>query len=597
MLDPAALEEAGDLVGGVYAGIEALMLDHLVRVMISGDKLDQTSYTALAVAAQTNTAALRRIVDANRGRIDEAVRVTVETYLREADEADVSRVGGEAIWPRQVQGTVDGLATVLERDNLDMVEGAKRAFLEASGRAVTQVNTGAMTTERALHQAVRDLEGKGIDFIQYKNAETGAKTVRNHSDVAVRRHVRTQIAQDAGRMTERRMDEQGIDLVEVSSHPGARPSHKAWQGRCYSRSGEKTIDGVTYPDFYSSTGYGTGAGLCGWNCRHSFGPYLHGTPHSYEPDPKSETGLDDEEIYRLTQRQHDIEREIRSAKREVRGAQIAHDREGTPESLTALNSAKSKLRSRQAKMRDLIESSNARCKDGTAVLHRNPRREWAGDMPVGATRGMSSASSRTVWPGHGRMITREQYKELRDLANSHGVNIVGFRRSDVDMLAARKMIDAAGRMQESFPNLVDGGITLRLSGMHSDDFALIHLDEPGVIRLNREAMRSLDALESEYQKCVSDGLFVAGTHCDAIVYHEVGHMYAASNGIDPLEISRQVTGVEGEGLLPYVGENLSAYAAEYADGREIASEVFAAYYSEVNNDFADSFMSALRRQV
>lgn len=34
-------------------------------------------------------------------------------------------------------------------------------------------------------------------------------------------------------------------------------------------------------------------------------------------------------------------------------------------------------------MRDFIADSNDKCKKGTAVLHRNPRREWAGDMPKG----------------------------------------------------------------------------------------------------------------------------------------------------------------------------------------------------------------------
>jgi len=28
-----------------------------------------------------------------------------------------------------------------------------------------------------------------------------------------------------------------------------------------------------YPDFIDSTGYGTGGGLCGWNCRHNFIPF------------------------------------------------------------------------------------------------------------------------------------------------------------------------------------------------------------------------------------------------------------------------------------------------------------------------------------
>ena len=28
-----------------------------------------------------------------------------------------------------------------------------------------------------------------------------------------------------------------------------------------------------YKDFVKSTGYGTGGGFCGWNCRHSFIPF------------------------------------------------------------------------------------------------------------------------------------------------------------------------------------------------------------------------------------------------------------------------------------------------------------------------------------
>lgn len=59
-------------------------------------------------------------------------------------------------------------------------------------------------------------------------------------------------------------------LIEVSAHHGARPTHQLWQGKVYAVDGPKKIGRVIYPDFVTSTGYGTGAGLCGWNCRHSF---------------------------------------------------------------------------------------------------------------------------------------------------------------------------------------------------------------------------------------------------------------------------------------------------------------------------------------
>lgn len=35
-------------------------------------------------------------------------------------------------------------------------------------------------------------------------------------------------------------------------------------------------DGERYEDFEAATGYGTGPGLCGWNCRHNFYPFYPG---------------------------------------------------------------------------------------------------------------------------------------------------------------------------------------------------------------------------------------------------------------------------------------------------------------------------------
>lgn len=38
----------------------------------------------------------------------------------------------------------------------------------------------------------------------------------------------------------------------------------------------------------SATGYGTGAGLCGWNCRHTFGPYIEGCPRVWTDEKLEE---------------------------------------------------------------------------------------------------------------------------------------------------------------------------------------------------------------------------------------------------------------------------------------------------------------------
>lgn len=380
MLAPEQIERAGEMVGAVYREMEAAMLDHLASVMASGGGITGRAMAEIALLAQSQTAELRRIVERHAATVDAAVLATAEEFLELSDANDMERAGGAPMWPRQVDATVAGIARILARDNLQMVEGAKEAFLRASARAVTEVNTGLRTAEQALHRAVRSLERQGIDMITYQNAETGRVTVRNKADVAVRRHVRTQMAQDGMRMTLERMERLDVELVEVSSHPGARPEHAEWQGMCYSMEGQRVIDGTLYPDLRQATGYGTVSGLGGANCRHSFGPYRHGAPRMYDPDPQPECGVTSAELYEMEQGQRYRERRIREAKRELKGAQILYDKLGSPDSRDELMRAKTLLRNRQDAMRAYIDACNAKG-NGRPVLIRHPDREWAGDMP------------------------------------------------------------------------------------------------------------------------------------------------------------------------------------------------------------------------
>ena len=394
MLSPEQIEEAGERVAAVYREIEARMLDHLARAMAEGWGKSPRTVTETALLAQSQAGELRRMVEEFRPSIDAAVLEVVEGCLEASDEDDVARAGGSPMWPAQIDATVRGMAEVLARDNVQMAEGAKQAFLNASIEAVTRVNSGDADRESALHRAVRKLERDGIDVVTYQDASTGRVTVRNKADVAVRRHVRTQIAQDAQRMTMARMERLGIDLVEVSSHSDARESHAEWQGQCYSLKGEQVIDGVRYPDFYLHCMSGDlGDILGGVNCRHSYGPYRHGAPRMYEPDPQHPSGLPGAEVYELEQGQRYRERKIREAKRELRGAQLLYERDKSAANLAEYLKAKQQLQRRQEKMREYIDGANAKSKTGKPVLHRKPDREWAGDMPKSK---MPASANRTL---------------------------------------------------------------------------------------------------------------------------------------------------------------------------------------------------------
>ena len=216
-----------------------------------------------------------------------------------------------------------------------------------------------------------------------------------------------------------------------------------------------------------------------------------------------------------------------------------------------------------------------------------------------SARSMASANG-IEWPGHGRMIRRAEYLSLRDEASKYGIKLVNFAKSDVDPAAAKlainavaKALDRDKRIASAFPE----GLTLELSGMYSGDFASMSREDRTRLRLNYEAMRDVRVLKEQYSNLVGKGWFVAGTEADAVLFHEIGHSVAYASGIDPLEISREITGKSGAELLEYVRKNLSEYAAAFADGTEIASEAFSAYISGVDNEFAEKFAHEVLRRM
>lgn len=191
-----------------------------------------------------------------------------------------------------------------------MAKASGNALIHAMDLAWLEVASGAYTPDEAVYKAVKNLADKGITVVTYE--KSGEKIAARHDqvDVAVRRAVRTSINKACCDMQLDLAGEMGCDLVEVTSHLGARPTHADWQGQVYSVSGKNS----KYKSF-SVTGYGTGDGLGGWNCRHSFYPYFEGL--SERASVPSFTAEENEEYYKLTQKQRALERDIRKSKREL----------------------------------------------------------------------------------------------------------------------------------------------------------------------------------------------------------------------------------------------------------------------------------------
>ena len=196
-----------------------------------------------------------------------------------------------------------------------------RQFERALDLAYMQVTTGAFGHTEAVRNAIKQLSRGGLEAVVYDSGRV------EHLDVAVRRAVLTGVNQTAAKLQIARADEMGCDLVEVTAHAGARPSHAVWQGGIYSRSGKSD----QYENFEYATGYGTGPGLCGWNCRHNFHPYFEGiSKPAYTQEELEQFNAKNYEYngvkmteYEATQKQRYIERQIRRWKREEQAMQAA----------------------------------------------------------------------------------------------------------------------------------------------------------------------------------------------------------------------------------------------------------------------------------
>lgn len=178
----------------------------------------------------------------------------------------------------------------LTRSTMDQ---AQNDLINMLDEADMRVAAGVQSYSSAVCDILDRYAGKGIEVLY----PTGTKRTL---EAAVLCCVRTSMAQMAGQVTMEYVKQAGTNLVITSAHTGARftdhdepANHMSWQGRIFyvsdadlarftevkgkvEESGERAGGSKNtgkYPDFVKTTGYGTGVGLCGYNCRHSFGPY------------------------------------------------------------------------------------------------------------------------------------------------------------------------------------------------------------------------------------------------------------------------------------------------------------------------------------
>lgn len=196
-------------------------------------------------------------------------------------------------------------------------DAVQKLFVSEMDKIYNLVTSGALSHTQAVREAVDRIAAEGVT-VHYDSGH------KDTIETATLRAVRTGVSQATGAIQIARMDEMDWDIILTSAHLGARSgnggqnpgNHLWWQGQFFSRTGRTK----KYPDFYASTGYGTGEGLCGWNCRHSFGP--GDGIHSPFAD-KDVLYADNHKVEQLNKRQRELERRIRKTKRELQALKTA----------------------------------------------------------------------------------------------------------------------------------------------------------------------------------------------------------------------------------------------------------------------------------
>ena len=279
----------------------------------------------------------------------------------EADEAFYVAHGLEPTSFLQSESMLRLLADTYQRTNGEIhnftrttAQASQQRLIKVLDDAHFKVMTGAQSYTAAVKDAVNEIVGNQTK-VHYPSGHTDT------IETAVLRAVRTGVGQASGNMAMQGMIERDWDLIRTSAHIGARygdggenPSnHFWWQGKLFSRTGKTP----GYLLFEEATGYGTGEGLCGWNCRHSFGP---GDPnHNPYADFDAE---ENKKAYDLSQKQRTAEARIRAAKLKVLGLREAVD-SATDEAVKATlqdeyNKAALKLQNYNKAYNDFCESNN-----------------------------------------------------------------------------------------------------------------------------------------------------------------------------------------------------------------------------------------------
>lgn len=412
MLPPSYLDRMPDAFVALWQQVEAEILQDVARRIGKMGAITETANWQLWRYQQTEAVRnnVVKLLAKYSGKSESTIRRLMQeaaTEAMEREDAIYYHYGMEPM-PFEESAALNNLLTAGARQTAGTWQNLTAttantvtgAFERALNAAWLKVSTGAFDYKTAVKQAVDSLTDD-MPMVTYASGHTDS------IEVAARRAILTGVNQTAGKLQEARMDEMGAEFVETSAHGGARPSHSEWQGRRFHRGGAVDYLGVHYPDFEQATGYGTGAGLCGWNCRHSFWPVFPalGDPPTWTRESLQELNARDIEYngkqytrYEISQMQRARERNVRRWKKRY----LAEDAAGLDTTDAAV-----RLRAARQSLKDFTKATGGRVDSARTSVPKFGRSEA----------GKASAQARKASSTYNSLNTKAKPVTMQSIAN------------------------------------------------------------------------------------------------------------------------------------------------------------------------------------
>lgn len=402
MLSPEYLDRFSDQLLAIIDEFSVSVVSDIAKRIIRMGNISETSNYQIEILQNAGM-----IYDDVIRRISQVTGYTEEEIKRMFEEAGVKNIENESVYYKaagketitlnQSESIQQILSANIQKtfgdlNNLTMTTAikAQTLFIDTCNVAMMQVQTGAINYNIAVANAIKKAARASTEVL-YPTGHV------DKLDVATRRAVLTGVNQTAAEINLQYAREGGCDYVETTAHSGARPSHAVWQGRVFCISGNDK----DYPPF-SETGYGTGPGLCGWNCRHNFHAYFPGISSpaytksmlkEYDAKSMEYNGVKYTE-YEVSQMQRAHERKIREYKRVLAGLNSGMENAGE-EVRNVLrdefNKESVRLKKQEAELKELCYQTGRRYESARTQVHAT--RDSDGNI-VGFSR---SVSQKAVW--------------------------------------------------------------------------------------------------------------------------------------------------------------------------------------------------------